>query len=85
MVSNFWASNRAALDQIQAVYLVLEELGIEESENGGARVTIGKRMTDRMRVRAVNELFGKRCAFQKAVVALDPQRNVRAHSIEHSV
>jgi hypothetical protein len=33
------------------------------------------------RMCTLDQLFRERGAFQKAVVALDPQRNVRAHSI----
>ncbi|MFN7951238.1 MAG: translocation/assembly module TamB domain-containing protein [bacterium] len=39
--------------------LGLEELGLEESATGGARVSVAKRLGDRMTVRAINEIGGK--------------------------
>lgn len=39
--------------------LGLEELGLEESSTGGARVSVAKRLGDRVTVRAINEIGGK--------------------------
>lgn len=39
--------------------LGLEEIGLEEGENGGARVSVAKRLGDRVTVRAINEIGGK--------------------------
>ncbi len=39
--------------------LGLEEFGLEESSTGGARVSVAKRLGDRVTVRAINEIGGK--------------------------
>ncbi|MBK7977691.1 MAG: translocation/assembly module TamB [Deltaproteobacteria bacterium] len=39
--------------------LGLEEIGLEEGENGGARVSVAKRLGVRVTVRAINEIGGK--------------------------